>query len=106
MDNRGRLNPDELKFYVGDCTVIAEDNKGHSPEYWADNAVKKICAISKDAPPHVRQQAEAYRHAVREIVLFNIMGALRSDRQTLAGEMRNNGYETVADQITRYRWRG
>ena len=89
----------------GPVKVTAEKNKGHSPEFWADRAADRICGISKDAPDHVRQQAEAFRERVRDEILKSILGALRSDRQTMAGELRSSGYEVIAEQILRFRIR-
>ena len=94
------------RFEVGNVTVQAENNRGHSMEFWADSAMKRICAISEDAPPHVRQQAEAYRRAVRDRILDVLIKAVRSDRQTIAGALRRDGYDMVATQLLSYKLDG
>ena len=91
-------------FGIGKVNVVAENNRGHSPEFWADRIANRVCGISSDAPPHVRQQAEAFREQVRDIALKCIMGALRSDRQTMAGEIRES-YPEIARQILAFRVR-
>ncbi len=90
-------------FEVGNVTVTAEDNRGHSLEFWADGATKRICGISKNADPHVRQQAEAFKHRIRDEILHAIRCALRSDRQTIAGALRRDGFEIVAAQLLAYK---
>lgn len=91
------------KFEVGNVTVTAEINRGHSTEFWADKATTRICGISEKAEPHVRQQAEAFKHRVRDEILWAIRGALKSDRQTIAGKMRENGMDLTAAQVLQLR---
>jgi len=90
------------KFSVGQVNVVAEIDRGHSVEFWADTATDKICGISKDAAPHVRQQAEAFREEVRDQILWALRGAIRSDRQTVAGALRKDGYGIMAGQLLAY----
>ena len=44
---------------LGEVGVHTTQNKGHDPEFWAEQATKKICAVSMEAPEHVKQQALA-----------------------------------------------
>jgi len=43
---------------LGDISVATVDEKGHSAEYLAQRCADKICGISENAAPEVRQQAE------------------------------------------------
>ena len=49
---------------LGQVTVSTTNNKGHDPEFWAEQVTNKICGISEHAPDHVRQQALAFRKTV------------------------------------------
>ena len=51
---------DNSESGLGLIRVATENNKGHSAEYWAERATARICGISENAAPHIRQQAEAY----------------------------------------------
>ena len=50
---------DSASSNLGLITVKTEINKGHDPEWWAEQLTNRICGISENAAPHVRQQAEA-----------------------------------------------
>lgn len=91
---------------VGQVRVQAEQNRGHSMEFWADRVADSICGISENAPDHVRQQAETYKNKIRDAVMWGLRGAVRSDRQTVAGALRENGLNVVADQIINYKLNG
>ena len=53
----------EVTSNIGDISVATENNKG-----LLDCGLKivKICGISENATPEVRQQAEAFKVAVRQ----------------------------------------
>jgi hypothetical protein len=53
---------------LGSVMVETTQNKGHDPEFWAEQITKKICDISADAAPHIRQQAEAFQNYIYTIV--------------------------------------
>ena len=84
---------------LGSVMVETTQNKGHDPEFWAEQITKKICDISADAAPHVRQQAEAFRQQVYEVVLRGIKSAIASDRTTLSVILRRQGHNQMADLL-------
>ena len=81
---------------VGAVGVATSDNGGHPPEVWASGAIEQIAAISEDAPPHIRQQAEAFRERLYEVVLRNVKSAIFSDRTTLAYLLNSQGHADLA----------
>ena len=52
---------DDIGFELGNVMVATTQNKGHDPEFWAEQVTHKIVGISETAAPHIRQQAEAFR---------------------------------------------
>jgi len=88
---------DDIGFKLGTVMVSTTDNKGHDPEFWAEQITNKIVGISGNAAPHIRQQAEAFRQDVYQIILQGIKNAIRSDRVTLANLLRQNGHADMAD---------
>ena len=69
---------------VGSITVETQQNRGHPPEFWAEQLTNRICGISENAAPHVRQQAEAYRQAIN------------SERCTMRNLLEQQGHEDLA----------
>ena len=84
---------------VGNVMVDPTQNKGHDPEFWAEQITKKICEVSADAAPHVRQQAEAFQNYIYTIVLYGIKNAITSDRTTMVNLLNNQGHNDMAKII-------
>ena len=82
---------------LGQVMVATSDNGGHDPEFWAEVATNRIVQISQDAPPHVRQQAEAFRNEVYNVILRAMKSAIVSDRTTIAQTLRGQGHTQFAD---------
>ena len=88
---------DDVGFKLGTVMVSTTENKGHDPEFWAEQITNKIVGISSNAAPQVRQQAEAFRHDVYQIILHGVKNAIKSDRVTLADLLRQSGHADMAD---------
>ena len=67
---------DIIKSNLGAITVETEQNRGHPPEWWAERLTERICGISENAAPHVRQQSEAFKLAIYETILYHIKQAI------------------------------
>lgn len=81
---------------LGLIDIQTENNKGHSPEWWAQRLTDRICGISETAAPHIRQQAEAFKVAIYETILYHIKQAINSERCTMANLLRAQGQEDLA----------
>ena len=84
---------------LGNVMVSTTQNKGHDPEFWAEQATKKICGISANADPHIRKQALAFRDKIYAVVLAEMRSAIRSDRVTLSNQLRQRGVNDLAQII-------
>jgi len=84
---------------LGSVMVATSDDGGHKPEFWAQVVTKRLVSISENADPHVRQQAEAFRQQVYEVVLRGIKSAIASDRTTLSVILRRQGHNHMADLL-------
>ncbi len=94
----------DVKFELGDVTVHAENNRGHSTEFWAESATRRILGTAYEhLGPDVEEKARVFRDRLKEEIHRCILGALRSDRQTIAGALRRDGYDMMADQLLQYR---
>ena len=80
---------------LGKVGVHTTQNKGHDPEFWAEQATKKICEVSMDAPEHVKQQALAFQNQVYTVILYTI----KSKNVTYVNLLRQQGHEDMANII-------
>jgi hypothetical protein len=69
--------------------------RGHTPEELADMAIDKIMYVSKDANPLIRDQAEAFKSYIRQVLVKYLKQAVTSDRTTLANKLREAGHSDL-----------
>ena len=50
--------------------VLTTENRGFTVEEIADRCLKKIIAVSDNAPPEIRDQAVAFKEAIRPLLIF------------------------------------
>ena len=84
---------------LGNVSVHTTQNKGHDPEFWAEQATKKICDVSENAPEHVRQQANAYRNYIYQIILLAIKHGIESNKVTMVNLLISQGHQDMAKII-------
>ena len=87
---------DSASSNLGLITVKTEINKGHDPEWWAEQLTNRICGISENAAPHGRQQAEAYKLAIYKTILYYMKQAINSERCTIHNLLVSQGHEDLA----------
>ena len=88
-------------FEVGEISVATTENMGHDPDFWAEQATKRIVSIGGDCHPVIAQQAEAFRDAVLQQISYYMKEAIKSDRTTLIAELENQGQQEMADILRR-----
>jgi len=81
---------------LGTIGVATTDFSGHTPEFWAERCTARICGISDNAAPHIKLQAEAYRLAIYEQVLYHIKQAINSHVVTMNAELTTQGHQEMA----------
>jgi len=81
---------------LGAIEVATETNRGHSAEFWAEKCTARICSISDNAEPHVKLQAEAFRLAIYNTILYYIKEAINSERCTMRNLLIEQGHEDLA----------
>ena len=90
---------DKVDSFLGSIEVQTETNKGHDPEWWAEQATNRICGISENAAPHIRQQAEAYKLAIYNTILYYIKSAIKSDRCTISNTLISQGQKDLVKTL-------
>ncbi len=81
---------------IGSIIVETQQNRGHPPEFWAEKLTDRICGISDNAAPHIRQQAEAYKLAIYNAIIYYIKQAINSERCTMRNLLEQQGHEDLA----------
>jgi|TARA_R110000787_G_scaffold198494_1_gene309586 hypothetical protein len=87
----------EVNTSIGAFDVQTTENRGHTPEELALNAVQKIISIADDADPVLKQQAEAFRDRMFHVLVHTLGQAIKSDRTTLYNEFKKQGHDDVAE---------
>ncbi len=77
---------------LGQITVHATSGRGWTPEEIAERALDKIMHVSETAPMPIREQALAYREAVRGVLVHYLHEAVRSDRTTISNRLVSAGH--------------
>ena len=63
--------------------VLTTENRGFTVEEIADRCLKKIIAVSDNAPPEIRDQAVAFKEAIRPLLIFYMKEVVNSDSTTV-----------------------
>jgi len=89
------LNP--VAGTVGNVFVHTTQGRGATPEEIAERALDKIIYVGSTTHPAIREQAEAFKDAIREVLVFYLIDAVRAYSATLVQRLTDAGYpELVA----------
>ena len=86
---------------IGSVSVVTSQNGGLSNDQIAEIASNKIIYVSDEAPEPIRQQAEAFKDRVRNILQYYVELARREERATICNKIREAGQLELADAIRR-----
>jgi len=89
------MNIEQLELGNINFEVHTTSGRGHTPEELADFALDKIMYVSKDANPLIREQAEAFKGYIRQVLIKYLKQAVTSDRTTLANKLRQAGHSDL-----------
>lgn len=81
--------------------VATSENGGHPPEFWAQQAAKKIVQVADTAPPAIKDQAIAFKDQVEHVILDYIKRAIRCDRDTVGHMIEEAGHPKLAEFLRR-----
>jgi len=87
------MKTEEVAFLLGGHVQIQTTNgRGFTAEELADRAVDKIIAVGGNSHPAITEQARVFRENIRNVLLFYMKEAMRSQRVTLAAKFRKEGH--------------
>ena len=83
-----------------DVKVFTTKNRGHTPEELAERAMEKLISVSETADPMVKAQAMVFKDRIRDLMVFYMREAIRSDRTTVCAELAKQGHADLARIIS------
>jgi hypothetical protein len=81
--------------------VATSNNGGHPPEFWAEQAAKKIISVADTTPDVIKSQAIAFQNHVEQVVLYYMKCAIDCDRSTVSYMVTEAGQPQLAEIIRR-----
>ena len=86
---------------LGQISVATTVEKGHDPEFWAEQATQRIVNVGGNCHPVIAEQAEAFKEMVQTLVCLYIKEAIKSDRTTLIAQLEKQGQPEMANILRR-----
>ena len=77
---------------VGSVMVMATEGRGFTPEEIAERALDKIIFVGSNAHPAIRDQAEAFKDSIRQVLVHYMHEAVRSHNVTLVNKFKQAGH--------------
>jgi hypothetical protein len=81
--------------------VKTTHGRGFTAAEIASQCADKLMYVSKDAPPEIRAQAEAYKLQITTVIEAYIRRAIASDRTTIHNMLVGEGHPALAEAIRR-----
>jgi len=81
--------------------VVTTDNRGLTPEEITIMCLDKIMSVSDNAPPAIKDQAQAFRGHLERVILEYMKQAIQHDRVTVSNMIKDAGYDKLAEHIRR-----
>ena len=86
-------------FEFGDVQVLTTDNRGFTPEEVAERALNKIISVGESSHPAIRDQAVAFRDYIRQVLVYYMREAVKSDRTTQMFKLQEAGHPELAQLL-------
>jgi hypothetical protein len=77
---------------VGSVMVMATEGRGFTPEEIAERALDKIIYVGSSTHPAIREQAEAFKDNIRQVLVHYMHEAVRSHNVTLVNKFKQAGH--------------
>jgi hypothetical protein len=84
---------------LGMIEVHTTDEGGHPIEFWADLCVKRVVAVSEEAPEDIQKQVKAFQENIQKVIEQYMQNAIKSDRITINNQLEKAGFKEAADLI-------
>ena len=91
----------DISTNIGSVGVETTSHRGFTSEELAAACANKIISISLQADPIIRQQAEAFKAHIEQVVLQYIKQGASSERTNIYNLLLDAGESSLAEQIRR-----
>jgi hypothetical protein len=91
----------ETGVTVQSVNVMTSDEGGLNTEQLTQLAMDKVINVADSAPPAIKDQAEAFRGSIENVLRHYIELARREERATIAHRMAKAGQTEMADLVRR-----
>jgi len=81
--------------------VKTTNKRGFTPEEIAKDCVDKIMTVSNNAHPAIREQANAFKNSMENVIVDHMKQAISSDRTTVYNALIDAGHHKLAELIRR-----
>ncbi len=81
--------------------VHTTSHRGWTPEELAERAMERFIAVSDTADPLIKAQALAFKDTVKNLFVFYMKEAIRSDRTTVCSKLNQQGHAELAGIISK-----
>lgn len=82
----------QVPVLLGGVVVHTTENRGFTPEELTERAIEKIIYVGSNSHPAVRDQAEAFRDAIKGVVLAYMKEAVSCHNVTIANRLTQAGH--------------
>jgi hypothetical protein len=93
------MSEQSIAALLGGVTVQAVSNRGWNPEELADRALGKIIQVGDTSHPAIRDQAIAFKDHIRQVLVFYLREAQKSERTTVCAQLQQHGHADLANMI-------
>lgn len=80
---------------LGDIRVMHVSGRGFTPEEVAEMALEKIIYVGSDSHPAIRDQAEAFKKQIRDVLVRYMRQAIMSHNTTVSNRLKAAGHENL-----------
>jgi hypothetical protein len=77
---------------IGSVMVMTTEGRGFTPEEIAERALDKIIYVGSQTHPAIREQAEAFKDNIRQVLVHYMHEAVRSHNVTLVNKFKRAGH--------------
>lgn len=84
---------------LGGIKVATTEGRGHNAKELAQRMADKIVYVGGNSHPAIRDQAIAFKAAVKAVCLFYLKEAVNQDRATIAHRLREAGYPDLINLL-------
>ena len=86
------MQTDQVGIFLGSISVETTSGRGASAEELAERALSRILSVGTNVDPVLRDQAEAYKENIRQVLVFYLNEAMRSRNVSLVSKFKQAGY--------------